>query len=292
MGATRQAKKSELIQASQKRVDRFVKAGVTTLEIKSGYALEKKGEIKQLEVAHSMKGPRIVTTFLGAHALPPEFKSHKDYLDYLLKQVFPVLQKKKLCWRIDIFVEKQFFEYEEAKNYLLQAKAMGFDLTIHADQLSLSGGTQLAVELGAQSADHVIQLGEKEIQALAKSPTTAVLLPMADLYMKCNYPPARKLIDEGARVALATDFNPGSCPSQDIQLTGLLARLQMKMSLPEVIGAWTVGGAWALGLKDVGVLQAGFKADFQVLDNGWRGLFYEAGSFPACQVWVGGKKIF
>lgn len=312
MKATRQISPRALHQLSQLRVNEFMRQGVTTLEIKSGYALDLKGELKQLSVIKKLKGPKIVSTFLGAHAKPPEFKTHEDYLKYLAHSVLPVIKQKKLAQRVDIFVEKNFFEVEAAKVYLEQAKKLGFELTIHADQLSLSGGTSLAVTLGASSADHVIQIGEKEIKELASSftsmkltkgsrvsasplakgpRTTAVLLPLADLYMKCAYPPARALIDGGARVALATDFNPGSCPSQDVQLVGLLARLQMQMTLPEIISAWTVGGAAVLGLNDVGSLQKGFRADVQVMDSEWRGLFYQAGRSPVTQLFVKGVQL-
>jgi imidazolonepropionase len=213
-------------------------------------------------------------------------------LQFLANQVLPVIKKKKLSNRVDIFIEKNFFEGESAKYYLSRAQELGFEVVVHADQLSLSGGTQLAVELGAQSADHVIQLGESEIQSLAHSETVAVLLPLADLYMKCPYPPARSLIDAGACVALATDYNPGSCPSMDIMLVGLLARLQMKMTLSEIIAAWTVGAAQALRLKDTGSLQRGFVADLQVINQDWRGLFYQAGHSDVTRVFAQGKLIF
>lgn len=291
MRATRAATKKSLMEISQRRIDQFLRQGVTTVEVKSGYALNLKEECKQLEVARDLKGPRIVTTFLGAHAKPPEFKSHVEYLDYLRLEVLPHLKKRGLADRVDIFIEENFFSGATAKAYLEAAKGLGFALTIHADQLSLSGGTRLAVELGAQSADHVIQLGSDEINLLASSETTAVLLPMADLYMKCAYPPARKLIAGGARVALATDFNPGSCPSQDIQLVGLLARLEMQMTLPEIISAWTVGAARALGLNQVASVQPGFVADLQVVDTDWRGLFYEAGARPTTSVYVRGQRL-
>lgn len=289
MRATRTCKQNELLNLAQQRINAFVRQGVTTVEVKSGYSLDLKNEIKMLEVARALKGPHIVVTFLGAHAKPPEFETSEDYLTFLVKKVLPQIAKKKLADRVDIFIEKGFFECASSKEYLVEAQNLGFKITIHADQLSLSGGTEVAIELAAQSADHVIQIGEEQIRQLANSETTAVLLPMADLYMKCAYPPARKLIDEGARVALATDFNPGSCPSQDIQLVGLLARLQMQMSLPEIISAWTVGGAFALGKQNIGSLQAGFLADFQVIDHDWKGLFYRAGANPVSMVFIGGK---
>lgn len=291
MQATRKASVAELIKLAQLRMNGALAQGITTLEIKSGYSLNEKDEIKQLHVIQNLKGPRAISTFLGAHALPPEFSDRKEYLKFLSKKVLPIIAKKKLAQRVDIFVESGFFESSEAREYLEECKRLGFDITIHADQLSLSGGTSLAIDLAAKSADHVIQIGESEVSRIAASQTTAVLLPAADLYMKCNYPPARKLIEAGARVALATDFNPGSCPTQDINLVGILARLYMGMSLPEVISSLTVGGAYALGLEnEVGCLSQGFAADFIVTNQNWRTLFYSSGVAFVDEVFIGGKK--
>ena len=289
MRATREASVMNLKQLTQKRVDGFARQGVTTLEIKTGYALDEKNEIKSLKTIRSLQGPRIVPTFLGAHSVPPEFSKAQDYLKYL-QGFLPAV--RKLTDRLDIWIEKGFFEKEFSKAYLEKAKELGFQITIHADQLTLCGGAELAVELQALSADHVIQLQGREIELMAKSATTAVLLPMADLYMKCAYPPARDLIDAGARVALATDFNPGSCPSQDLALVGLLARLEMKMSLPEVIAAYTVGAAHALGLEEnIGSLEAGKSADFVCLNDDWSRLFYSAGEMPIAKVFKQGQEI-
>ncbi|MBC7370996.1 MAG: imidazolonepropionase, partial [Bdellovibrionaceae bacterium] len=278
MRSTREASPKSLLEISQKRVDEFVAQGVTTLEIKSGYGLDLKNEIKMLKTAKAMTGPEIVTTFLGAHAKPPEFESYKEYLNHLGEQVLPVVKKQKLATRVDIFVEAGFFDQNDSREFLQKAKGLGFQIAIHADQLTLSGGANLAVELGALSGDHLLQIGEKEMLKLAKSEVTCVLLPASDLYMKCAYPNARKLIDSGARVALATDFNPGSCPTQDLNLVGLLARLEMKMSLPEVIAAYTVGAAFALNLQDrVGSVDVGKDANFICTEHHWSELFYSAG---------------
>ncbi|MBL7542976.1 MAG: imidazolonepropionase [Bdellovibrionaceae bacterium] len=269
--------KVDLLKLTQKRVDQFTRQGVATIEIKSGYGLDLENEIKCLEVMKKLKGANIIKTFLGAHAIPKEFGNGKEYLDFLTEFVFPEVKKKKLAERVDIFIEKGFFSKEEGRQYLRRAQKLGFDLVVHADQLSLSGGTDLAVELGALSADHIIQIQDKEIKKLANSNVTGVLLPLADLYMKCAYPPARKLIDAGARVAISTDFNPGSSPSQDIQLTGLLARLEMKMTLPEVIVAYTLGAAYALNRQSLeGSLEVGKKAQMLFLEDSYRGLFYSS----------------
>lgn len=282
MKATRLASKAVLLETATQRVKKFVSQGVTTLEIKSGYALNSKDEVKMLEVVASLRSqkkmPQLVSSFLGAHALPPEFKSYVDYLKYLSEEVLPIVAKKALAERVDIFIENGFFQKEEAQEYLANAKKWGFDLVIHADQLSLSGGAEVAIKLGARSADHLVQIGESEIAELAKSEVTSVLLPAADLYMKMKYPPARLLIDAGARVALATDFNPGSSPTQDINLVGLLARIEMKMTLPEVLSAYTVGAAYAVNRQDsLGSLEVGKSADFSCTDKDWTELFYSIG---------------
>lgn len=278
MRKTRKATAKELLVKTQQHVNDFICQGVGTLEIKSGYALDAKNEMKMLEVTHSLEGLRVVPTFLGAHAKPPEFDSYESYLEFLADKVLPQIKKKGLARRVDIFIEKGFFEKEAGKKYLQVAKKLGFDLVVHADQLSLSGGSELAVELQALSADHVIQIKDSQIRKIAKSEVTACLLPAADLYMKCAYPKARKLIDAGARVALATDFNPGSSPTQDLSLVGLLARLEMKMTLPEVIAAYTLGPAYALGLQNsVGSLELGKSADFIGTNKSWQELFYSVG---------------
>ncbi|PWU15434.1 MAG: imidazolonepropionase [Bdellovibrio sp.] len=278
MRATRQASAGKLLERAQFALDRFVEQGVTVVEVKSGYALDEAGELKMLQVANKLRRARIVTTFLGAHALPPEFGSTSAYLDFLVGRLLPKVRRRKLSSRVDIFLEKGFFERPESESYLLAARDLGFQITLHADQLSLSGGTDLGVELGALSVDHVLQIKEEQVRKLARSSTTAVLLPLADLYLSCPYPRARLMIDEGVRVALATDFNPGSSPCQDLQLVGLLARLEMKMSLAEVLCAYTFGAAAALGLQsEQASLQVGKRADFITLNCGLNELFYSPG---------------
>lgn len=288
---TRAATKNQLKEISQVRVNEFLRQGVSTLEIKSGYALDLKNEIKMLEVAKSLKGPQIVTTFLGAHALPPEFSDRIVYLNFLADSVLPIIKKKKLSNRVDIFVENKFFEKNEAEFFLRKAMAIGFEVTIHANQLSYSGGVDLAINLHGRSADHVIHLTDESIKKISRSSTVAVLLPVADLYMKCAYPPARKLIDAGATVALATDFNPGTCPSQDLSLVGLLARLEMKMTLPEVFKAYTEGAAKALGIFDQeGSLTVGKWANFISTSAELCDFFYSAGKTPEHQLFIHGNK--
>lgn len=291
MKKTRTASAKELLSSAQKRIDTFLRQGVATVEVKSGYALDLKNEIKTLEVIRKLKGPRIISTFLGAHAKPPEYDSYAEYLSYLTDKVLPAIKKKKLSSRVDIFIEKNFFEAFESRNYLQRAQELGFHVTVHANQLSLSGGAELALKTGAVSADHVIHLTDATIAQFGKSKTVAVLLPAADLYMKCPYPPARKLIDSGATVALATDFNPGSCPTQDISLVGLLARLEMKMTLSEVFKAYTINAARALGIEqEEGSLVVGKRANFISTEAELSDFFYSAGYMPQHQLFIAGKR--
>ena len=293
MKQTRQASLSSLVDVGRKRLLQFISQGVTTVEIKSGYALNLADELKVLKAIGQLGEIRTVPTFLGAHALPPEFKNYEDYLDYLAEKVLPQVWRKKLARRVDIFIEKGFFPLAASEKYLRRAQALGFDVLIHADQMTLSGGGQLAIELGALSGDHLLQIQDKEIQSLAKSDVTCVLLPTADLYSKTKYPPAQELIAAGARVALATDFNPGTSPTQNLNLVGLLARLEMKMTLPQVISAYTVGAAHALKLQnEVGSLGVGMSADILCTEQDWQCLFYEVGAPIAERVFYRGKQIF
>ncbi|MGZ3773159.1 MAG: imidazolonepropionase [Pseudobdellovibrionaceae bacterium] len=292
MKKTREASQRDLEKMGQERANHFLAQGVTTLEIKSGYALNLKDELKMLQAVQRIEGVRTVTTFLGAHSLPPEFKSYEEYLHFLGETVLPIIKKKKLAQRVDIFVEKGFFPPQASEAYLQRARELGFDVLVHADQLSLSGGSEVAVKVGAVSGDHLLQVTDKEIQLLAKSQVTCVLLPAADLYMKTRYPEARKMIDAGARVALATDFNPGSSPTQDLNLVGLLARLEMKMSLPEVLSAYTVGAAHALNLQhQIGSLEVGKSADILCIEKDWRTLFYSVGDRANKVIFRSGRRI-
>lgn len=297
MRETRQARKNDLFDSAVRRVDHFVAQGVTIVESKSGYALNLKDELKMLEVGRLLdqrtRSARVINTFLGAHALPPEFKTYEDYLNFLAEEVLPVIARKKLAERVDIFIENGFFPKAAGQVYLEKARKLGFEVVVHADQLQLSGGHEVAIELSALSADHLVQLDAAGIYKIAKSEVTAVLLPAADLYMKMAYPPARSLIDQGARVALATDFNPGSSPTQDLNLVGLLARLHMKMSLPEVIAAYTVGASYALNMQNsVGSLCVGKNADFVCSDLDWRQLFYNVGERSIRSVYRDGHRIY
>lgn len=288
--ATHAASVSKIAKNLEKHLQKFLEQGVTTVEVKTGYGLDSASELKLLKAIQTAKtGQRIVPTFLGAHAIP-KGRTSQEYLDSL-KQDLVVISKKKLAERVDVFIENGYFSLDESRDYLMFAKSLGFELCIHADQLSRTGATVLAHELHALSADHSICVTDQDIKALASSKTTCVLLPSADLYIHSPFPPARKMIDAGLRVALSTDFNPGTSPSQSVQLVGLLARLKMNMSLPEVFAAWTMGASYALGMENSkGALLPGFDADFFVSESSYTEFFYDLIHPTVSSVWIKGEQ--
>ncbi len=288
--ATRKASEKELMGSFLGSVSNFLKQGVTTLEVKSGYGLDLKNELKILKVARKCKSLRVITTYLGPHAKAPESTHIDQYFESILEDLDAV-KKSKLADRVDIFIEKNYFSSEQAKRYFKKAQSLGFKVVSHTNQLNPSDGVFVSTDCGAVSCDHLNYLEEKDIQRLSVSHVTCVFIPTADFYLKIPYPPARKLIDSGARVALSTDFNPGSSPTQDLNFVGLVARREMKMNLAEVISAWTVGASYALSLeKEVGSLTVGKSADFVVLSGGWRDLFYRVGISQIQQVYYKGRK--
>lgn len=281
-----------LLQLAQKRVDRFLEQGVSCLEIKSGYGLDEKNEIKILNVIKELKGPTIVPTYLGPHACPPEL-TIEEYQKQILEKTLSYIAHNNLAQRVDIFIEKNYFDIQFARAYFKKAKDLGFDIAAHVEQLSHSGGTILALEYGAKSIEHAVEITNIEVEAIANSETTAVLLPTADFYLKAPYPPARNLIDKGARVALATDFNPGSSPAQDLSFVGVLARLEMKMSLAESLCAYTLNSAFALGLEHLkGSIDTNKSCDFIVLEDNLSSLFYSVGYHPVKEVWLAAEQKY
>ena len=302
--ATAKATPQKLIADLKERLRILAEQGVTTVEIKTGYAATIDEEKRHLQIllklraeaakAETSKLPRIIVTCLAAHSIP-KGETEETWLPKV-ETLFPVLIKAKA--RLDIFIEKGSFSKERGEALLTKAVAAGIAVTIHADQLSLGGGTALGVKLRAQSVDHVIEAGDSEIQLLAKSDTVAVLLPAADLYTRLAYPRARAMIEAGVRVGLATDHNPGTSPGLDVALVGVLARTQMQMTLPEVLCAYSLNAAHALGLNEsLGGFAIGKLADFVVLRPGCglHDLFYEIGprrSHAAIQsVWRGGHRL-
>jgi imidazolonepropionase len=249
-------------------------SGTTTFEAKSGYGLDRETELAMLRVVRDTGG---YPTWLGAHAVPPEFPNADAYLEFALAEVLP--EAAAIAEAADVFVERGAFDATQARRYLEACAAAGLKLRLHADQFTESGGVQLAVELGAVSVDHLEVTGPEGVSDLAASGVAAVLLPVAALFLDRPMPPARALIDAGAIVALATDLNPGSAFSESLPLVCSLACTQMKMSPAEALTACTVNAAHVLGRAErIGRLAPGFQADVVLLDApDWRYLAYHMG---------------
>ena len=269
--ATREAKKDELIEAGRKRLDSMVSFGVTTVEGKSGYGLDYETELKQLEVMSDLNKTHpvdIVRTFLGAHAVPKDYEGRQEeYIDYVIENVMPEVSKRKLAEFCDIFCEKNVFSVEQSRRLLSRAKEMGLKLKIHADEIVQLGGAELAAELDAVSADHLLQASKKGIGDMAKKGVVATLLPATAFSLKEPYAKGRYMIDSNCAVALATDLNPGSCFTESIPLIFALAVLQMNITTEEAVTALTINGAAALNRADtIGSIDVGKKGDVILLE--------------------------
>lgn len=270
MKATRNASAEELIEHSMDILEKMLAFGITTVEGKSGYGMDHYTELKQLEVMKELEQRQpveIVRTFMGAHSIPPEYKGrNEEFLKFLVKEVMPDVKKADLAQFCDIFCEKGVFSIEESRQYLQQAKDMGFDLKIHADEIVTLGGAELGAELGCTSADHLLHASDEGIKALANSDTVATLLPTTAFCLKEPFAPARKMIDAGCAVALATDFNPGSGFTNSVPLMIALGVIYMGMTAEEAITALTLNGAAAVGRADtIGSIEEGKQADIVIL---------------------------
>lgn len=271
MTATRKASFEELKESGRKRLDSMLKMGVTTVEGKSGYGMDKETELKQLEVMKSLNEEHpvdIVSTFLGAHATPSEYKGREDdFINYLITEVMPVVKERDLAECCDIFCEKNVFDIEQSRKYLKAACDLGFKLKIHADEIVSIGGAELAAELKALSADHLLQASDNGIEDLAESNVVATLLPCTAFSLKEHYARGRYMIDAGCAVALATDLNPGSSFTNSIPLLIALACIYMQLSPEEAVTALTINGAAAVGRADrVGSIDVGKQGDLIILD--------------------------
>lgn len=271
VAATRDESLENLEQKAMQHLDGMLSLGITTVECKSGYGLDLENELKQLEVYQRLQSQHrmtLVPTFLGAHVVPPEFSdNHSAYIRLLCIELLPEISRRKLAKFCDIFVEDGAFTKNEAREILSTAKLHGLGIKIHADQLSDGGGAALAAEFGAISAEHLEYISSDGIQALAKAGVVAVSLPLASLYLRERYIPARQLLEAGVAVAVATDFNPGSAPSYHLPLALTIACLNQHMSPAEVLMGATTIAARAIGLQDsIGSLQPGHQADITLID--------------------------
>jgi imidazolonepropionase len=256
----------DLFLESWKRLHEISKLGTGAIEIKSGYGLSLEGELKMLRVIKKLKKKSslsIKSTFLGAHTFPLEYKeNHQGYIDLIIHEMLPVIAEEELADFIDAFCENGFFSPEETETICRAGLDYGLKAKIHANQLNLSGGVQTGIKLGALSVDHLETMDEEAINALAQSSTIGTLLPSAAFFLRMPFQPARQLIDNGCAIALATDYNPGSSPSGNMNFVIALSCIQMKMLPQEAINAATLNGAYAMELQDeVGSITIGKKAN-------------------------------
>ncbi|MDD2315605.1 MAG: imidazolonepropionase [Proteiniphilum sp.] len=268
--ATRDATEEELMTAGRQRLDAMLRLGITTVEGKSGYGLDKETELKQLRVMQRLNESHpmdIVPTYMGAHALPEEWKGREEaFIDFQIEEMFPLVAQQQLAEAVDIFCEKGVFSIEQSRRYLQAAREQGFQLKMHADEIVPLGGAELAAELNCLSADHLLQASDEGIRALAEAGTVATLLPLTAFSLRENYARAREMIDAGCIVALATDLNPGSAFTASVPLLFALACIYMKMTPEEAVTAFTLNSAAALGRADrIGSIDIGKQGDLILL---------------------------
>jgi len=295
---TRQRQEQDLTNLTKERLQEMRSWGTTTVEIKSGYGLTVADEVKMLRAARQAAADldmRAVLTCLAAHEIPPEYRDNRaDYVRLVTDEILPLVVRHKLAQRCDVFCEPTVFTLEETVVILSRARDLGLRLTVHAEELAAYGGATVAARLGADSTDHLIRIDRPGRRVLAASDTVAVFLPgtVFSLGLK-NYAPARAMIDEGCAVALASDFNPGSCPVLSLPLIMSIACTQMRLTPAEALVAVTINAAWALKLNnEVGSLAPGKAADFLILDgDDYRLISYRAGHNPVAQVFQSGREI-
>lgn len=293
---TRKADQASLTEGIIRRAIRHLENGVTTIEVKSGYGLSVGEELKMLRAIKQADGQiptDLVPTCLAAHITPRDFKSGPAaYLELIASELLPVVKQEALANRIDAFIEEGAFDPRNIRPYLTTAKEMGFQITIHADQFS-TGGSKIAVEFGALSADHLEASNEREIGLLANSSVIAIALPGASLGLGCGFTPARKILDAGGSLAIASDHNPGSAPMGHLLTQACILGTFEKLSNAEVLAGITCRAAAALDLSDRGIVEAGYLGDFNIFYTAdYREILYHQGSLKPGNVWKNGKQVF
>lgn len=268
--ATRAASEDELFAVGKQRLNAMMKLGITTVEGKSGYGLDKETELKQLRVMRRLNAEHpmdIVPTFMGAHATPAEWKGREEaFIDFNINELMPLVARENLAEFADIFCEKNVFTIKQSRRYLQAARDHGFKLKIHADEIVRFGGAELAAELGCLSADHLLQASDNGIKTMAQAGVVATLLPLTAFSLREDFARARTMIDSGCIVALATDLNPGSSFTASVPLLFALACIYMKMSPEEAVTAFTINSAAAIGRADkIGSIDVGKQGDLVLL---------------------------
>jgi len=268
--ATREATEEELFELGRQRLDAMMRLGITTVEGKSGYGLNRETELMQLRVMRRLNENHpvdIVPTYMGAHATPVEWKGREDaFIDFQIHEMFPLIAKEGLAEAVDIFCEKGVFSIEQSRRYLTAAREHGFKLKMHADEIAPLGGAELAAELRCLSADHLLQASDKGIRALAERGVVATLLPLTAFSLREKYARGREMIDAGCMVALATDFNPGSSFTASVPLLFALACIYMQLTPGEAVTAFTINSAAAIDRADrIGSIDIGKQGDLVLL---------------------------
>ena len=295
--STRALSEKELTEKALRSLRVMLQHGTTTVEAKSGYGLDLETELKCLKVAkklNELQPIQIISTYMGAHATPPEFGDTDEYLDFVIERVLPEIKAQGIAEFVDAFCEKGIFSVEQTRRVLSEAKKLGFKLKVHADEIESFGGAELAAELGAISAEHLMAISEQGIEALAKSGTVAVVLPATSFFLMApQYAPAKKMIESGVCVAIATDYNPGSSPTENIQQAMWNACFKMKLSPEQIFRGVTINSAKAICRERiVGSLEKGKQADLLVLNApSLEYALYHFGVNSVRQVWKQGKKV-
>lgn len=268
--ATRAASKDELTSAALRHLNAMLRMGVTTVEAKSGYGMDHDTELRQLEVTQELNKLQpisLYSTYMGAHDTPNEYKGRpSEYIDFIIREMLPIVKEQGLAECVDIFTEKNVFEHDDTRKLLKAATEYGFRTKMHADEIVPIGGAQLAAELGCLSADHLLKISDEGIHALAQSQTVATCLPLTAFSLMDDYAPARRMIDAGCCVAVASDLNPGSCFSASVPLMIALSTIYMKMTIEETLSAMTINAAKAIDREqEVGSLEVGKVGDAVLL---------------------------
>lgn len=294
--ATRSATEDQLVDKAKNTLDRMLCFGVTTVEGKSGYGLSLEEEEKQLRAYKRLNEIHpidVVPTFMAAHAIPPEYKENpQGYIDEVIRMI-PIIKKENLAEFVDIFCEDEVFSVPESRKILNSAKENGFKTKIHADEIESLGGAELAGEIGTISAEHLMAVSDTGIDALKDGGVVANILPATSFNLGKNYAPVRKMIDKGVVVAVSSDYNPGSCPTENMQLVMQICSAQIKMTPTEIFKATTINGAKAIGREaTIGSLEPGKKADFVVYDTkNPNYIFYNFGINHIKDVYKNGKQV-
>lgn len=290
---TRNAGSAVLTNLTEKRIRRHFEDGITTVEIKSGYGLSTASELKMLKIIQKLAEklePDVVATCLAAHTLSPDFTSSKEYLDHIIQELLPQILLDNLATRVDIFIEENAFTPEEGYQYLSKANKMGFRLTVHADQFT-SGGSEIAARLKADSADHLEIISDEDIRKLVDNGIVATVLPGSSLGLGLPFAPARKILDAGGCLAIASDWNPGSAPMGDLLTQAALLSAYQKLSFAETLAGITCRAATALKISDRGILDKGKRADFVAFDtDDYRDILYHQGRLKPSLIWKNGKR--